>query len=64
MHALFILSFVAVALGGSMLLGSLFLDFSKSSSKDRPSELRIPISDRENARRVAVYDFSEFDSDK
>ncbi len=64
MHTLFILSFVAVALGGSMLFGSLFLDFSKTSaSKDRSVDLTIPVSDRKVERRVALYEFSEFDSE-
>ena len=64
MHTLFILSFVAIALGGSLLLGSLFLDFSKSSSsKDRVVDLTVPVSDRRVERRVAVYEFSEFDSE-
>lgn len=64
MHALFILSIGAVALGGSIVWGSFFFDFSKSSrSRERSSSSAKSKRKSEEGRRVAVYEFTEFDSE-
>ena len=64
MHALFILSLGAVALGGSILWGSIFHDASgASSAKKESSEPSKPARSYRGERRVAVYEFTEFDSE-